>query len=66
MDTDLFDRCVHSRLKKPIVMTDYDEGIDMNVRGTPTFFVNGTLVPSDPAAIGKAVEAELQGMMQRL
>lgn len=66
LDTALFDRCVRSRLKKPIVMADYDEGIDMDVRGTPTFFVNGKLVQSDPDVIGKAIEAEQQGMMQRL
>lgn len=66
LDTELFDRCIRSRVKKAVVMNDYDEGVAADVRGTPTFFVNGQRVDSDPDAIGKAIDAALQGMMQKL
>lgn len=65
-DTSLFSRCVRSHIKKDAVMADYDEGVTMDVIGTPTFFVNGVKTPSNLDALSAAIEEQLQGAKQRL
>ena len=43
-DADLFGRCFASDIKRKTVLNDLGAGRVQGVRGTPTFFVNGTLV----------------------
>lgn len=64
LDTDLFERCLKSGIKRDIVMNEYDAGTALDVRGTPTFFVNGTQVQSSVDALSAAIDAALaQGRM---
>jgi len=53
LDTDLFERCLSSRIKKKTVLADYAEGEKLGVNSTPTYFVNGQKV-----GIGKASDLE--------
>lgn len=57
LDADLFDRCIRSGIKKDTVLDDRDEGLARNVNGTPTYFVNGQIVPSNLESLGAAIEA---------
>ena len=41
-DVDAFDRCLDSGIKEPLVLEARAEANELNVRSTPTFFVNGT------------------------
>ncbi|TSC79152.1 MAG: DSBA oxidoreductase [Candidatus Peregrinibacteria bacterium Gr01-1014_25] len=66
LDADLFDRCLRSRAKKPIVTAEYDEGRTLGVSGTPSFFVNGQRVESDLKALQTAIDGALGAMKQRL
>lgn len=45
LDTAQFDKCVDSGKYMNIVQKEMDEGRRLGVRGTPTIFVNGKLVP---------------------
>ena len=65
-DADLFSRCVRSHIKKDAIMADYDSGVAMDVRGTPTYFVNGRQTPATVDDLSAAIEVELKGAMQRL
>lgn len=60
LDEDLFGRCLVSGIKGDAVLADYADGEAMNVRGTPTYFVNGEPVESSLAAISAAIETSLQ------
>lgn len=44
MDTARFTKCLTSGAHYKEVMQDYEDGINLGVRGTPTFFVNGQKV----------------------
>jgi len=57
LDADLFDRCIRSNIKQDTVLADYKEGEKNGVRGTPTFFVNGTVVTSGIAELSAAIDA---------
>ncbi len=57
LDADLFDRCRRSHIKRPTILAEYDAGQKLGVNGTPTFFVNGQIVPSTLTDIGAAIEA---------
>ncbi len=57
LDMDLFNRCRNSHIKRKAIMAEYDAGKALGVGGTPTFFVNGTIVPSTIADIGAAIQA---------
>ncbi len=46
LDADLFRRCLASGIKKDEVMVDEKQGEDLGVNSTPTYFVNGVMVPS--------------------
>ena len=47
-------------------MADYDAGIAMGVQGTPTYFVNGKQTPATIGDLSAAIDAQMQGAMQRL
>lgn len=66
LDMELFGRCTASHIKRDTIMTDYEEGTEAGVQGTPTFFVNGQRVESDLATISAAIDAALQAPTQRL
>jgi protein-disulfide isomerase len=49
LDRERFTRCVDDHEYRAGVEADFAEGRDLGVRGTPTFFVNGTpLVGAQP------------------
>jgi protein-disulfide isomerase len=61
LDGALFDRCVSSGIKADAVNADYNQGVKIGVDSTPTFFVNGTRVPSNTLeAATAAIEAALR------
>jgi len=66
LDVKAFERCWKSRSKKEIVMKDYKMGRELDVKGTPTFFVNGVRVESGFDTISAAIEAGLGEMRKRL
>lgn len=61
LNVDLFDRCVRSHIKRPFVLSEYDEGTRGGVRGTPTFFVNGVQVQATMEALTKAINDAASG-----
>jgi len=65
LDTDLFSRCLKSKIKRDVVLTDFRQGKQMNVSGTPTFFVNGKKV-SGLDDIGAAIQEAKNGASMRL
>lgn len=66
LDVPLFERCLKSRIKKEVVLADYEEGKSVGVKGTPTFFVNGERTESDIDAITDAVDALVKNVRQKL
>lgn len=64
MDTALFNRCLTSGAKRDAVMQDYSEARMLNLRGTPTFLVNGKEVPTNE--LPQAIEAAEASILQRL
>jgi len=55
LDMELFNRCIKSHIKRDTVLSDYSEGSDLGVKGTPTFFVNGKQVGGSLTAIVEAI-----------
>lgn len=66
LDVDLFERCWKSDRKRDIVLSDYAKGRDMDVNGTPSYFVNGVRVESGFDTIGAAIEEQLENAMMPL
>lgn len=66
LDTELFDRCLKSGIKRDAILEEYAAGQDAGVGGTPTFFVNGTRVDSNIEAIEKAIDAAIGGAAKRM
>jgi protein-disulfide isomerase len=66
LDMDLFERCRKSNIKMTIVEASQQEGKQLGVNGTPTFFVNGERVESTIEAIGAAIQAAASGSAMRL
>ena len=66
LDVDLFNRCVRSHIKRPFILSEYDEGEKGGVRGTPTFFVNGKQVETTVEALTKAVNDAASGVGTKL
>lgn len=56
LNGDLFGRCLSSGIKGDAVLKDYADGEALNVRGTPTYFVNGQRVDSTLEALSKAID----------
>lgn len=65
-DDALFDRCVSSHIKRDTILADYQAGLDQNVQGTPTFFVNGKQIQATIESLSAAIEEAQKGAMQRL
>lgn len=62
LDMPLFDRCTRSHIKRKAIMDEFDAGRKLGVNGTPTFFINGQLVPQDKldlAEFEKLIDAAL-------
>lgn len=66
LDADLYGRCRRSGIKRDLVQASYDEGREMGVTGTPTFFVNGERVESTIEALSAAVDESLGSAGSRL
>ncbi len=45
LDTAAFDKCLDSGAKAAAVETDYNDGVNSGVTGTPAWFINGELMP---------------------
>jgi len=59
-DSDLFERCIKSRIKRDTVQEEYEEGIERGVSGTPTFFVTGEKAPTNTLdALSALIEAKM-------
>lgn len=61
IDPDTAESCFKSHRKRGIVLSDYEEGRERNVGGTPTYFVNGQPVQAGFDTIGAAIEAAASG-----
>jgi protein-disulfide isomerase len=66
LDLDLFERCRKSDLKKPIIEATQQEGKQLGVNGTPTFFVNGKRVESTIQAISASIQEASSGSALQL
>lgn len=66
LDMPLFDRCTRSKIKQATVKADQEEGRNRDVRGTPTFFVNGKKVENTIEALSAEIDAQLSGGAQKL
>ncbi len=66
LETTLAERCWKSHSKRSIVLSDYKEGRERGVSGTPTFFVNGTQVKAGMDTLSEAIDAALRGTIMRL
>lgn len=66
LDMELFGRCRSSNIKRKTIQAEYDAGAKLGVRGTPTFFVNGVVVPATIADLGKAVQDAVGSAGSRL
>ncbi len=66
LDTARFDKCVDSGKYMNVVQKEMDEGRRLGVRGTPTIFVNGKLVPRGALwpDLQQAIEQALQEAKQ--
>jgi protein-disulfide isomerase len=66
LDMAQFSKCQKSHARRDTVLADYKEGRELNVGGTPTFFVNGKNVPTGYDTLTEAIDAELERLTQRL
>ena len=67
LDAVAFQKCVESRKYEPQVRADMREGFALGANSTPTFFVNGILMPgAQPAeALSQVIDAELAASKRR-
>ncbi|MFJ9554231.1 DsbA family protein [Nocardiopsis sp. NPDC101807] len=63
LDTDEFTGTVEDPATLERVRSDFEDGVALGVRGTPTIFVNGRPTPSMPGyeALSAMIDAELEG-----
>ncbi|MBU0767109.1 DsbA family protein [Patescibacteria group bacterium] len=66
LDVPVFEKCWKSHAKRGVVLADYEEGRDLGVGGTPSFFVNGEKVVPGFDTLSAAVEKVLKQYEQRL
>ncbi len=64
LDTELYERCWKSNIKRDFVLSEFQEGRKLDVSGTPTFFVNGKKVPTNE--LSQAINQAYASMTQRL
>ncbi len=65
LDAPRFEACLASESKRALVFSEYEEGREKGVEGTPTFFVNGERVEGKLGAIQRAIEAAKGSVGQR-
>ena len=63
IDSAEFDECLDSDRYAEQVQANFDEGARLNVRGTPSFFVNGLFISgAQPFSVfQQAIEQGMQG-----
>lgn len=61
LDADRAERCWKSHSKRDIVLNDYKEGRELEVSGTPTFFVNGVKVETGFDTLSEAIDTAIKG-----
>ncbi len=61
LDMTLFNRCQKSHIKRKAILAEYDAGVKLGVKGTPTFLVNGKIVESTIDAVGNAIDGASDG-----
>ncbi len=66
LNTDTYERCRASHIKRDTVLDEYEAGRTLGVSGTPTFMVNGRKVESTLEAIQKAIEDATTGAAKML
>lgn len=66
LDAELFKRCTKSHVKRPAILKEYDEGVAQKVRGTPTYLVNGVIVPATLEALSEAIVKARQSTPVRM
>jgi protein-disulfide isomerase len=66
MDMALFDRCTQSHIKRDGIIQEYENGQELGVQGTPTYFVNGRQTEATLEGGSSAIEGALSGAGQRL
>lgn len=62
LDTNAFEQCLDSNRYNAAVLANIDLANNIGVRSTPTFVINGELVPgNDPNGIRQRIQANLNG-----
>ena len=63
LDMDEFVETMESTDTRERVASDFEDGVDLGIQGTPTIFVNGRLAPSMPTyeVLSAMIDAELEG-----
>ncbi len=60
LDTKKFDACLTSKEAAAVVETQMNEAVEIGVQSTPTFVVNGMIVPgANPEGLKSAIEIQL-------
>lgn len=61
LDMQKFSKCVESRAYAPLVQKDFNDGLALGVKATPTFFINGRKIEGVlPAKMWKQLIKELR------
>ncbi len=66
LDLELFDRCRVSHIKRKAIKAAYDEAVTADVRGTPTYTVNGQVVEGTYDALTKAIDEAIANINSHL
>ncbi len=66
LDMEAFEACLESEEQRQEVLDDFNDGVRLGVRGTPTFFINGLpVVGAQPFSVfQQIIEQELQRVSQ--
>ncbi len=65
LDTELFERCWKSHVKRDTVLADYEVGKEAGVQGTPTYFINGEQIQTGYDTMTAAIEEALAQPVKR-
>ncbi len=66
LDMDLYTRCTTSHIKRSGILAEYKDGVKLGVNGTPTYMVNGAIVPATSEDLSKAIDDALKTATPRL